>query len=135
MGKKYEICSGILPKTKIDKFLKVLPSFLNEFIREPIYIVKYGWGCNIHNDLHYQPMQVGINWLDRFINESIEQRIYKPGESDLYIETKDNSIVILFCHESDIHIKAIEKERLEKLVKENYLNELFTQEKIRIIEQ
>jgi hypothetical protein len=113
--KTYSIYTPLLSYDETKHLLLNIQGILNEIFNEEILIVKYGWGCNIHNDLQYVPMQVGINWMNSFLNDSINRKIYEIGKSDLYFENQNKTIEVLFCHESDIHLTANIKEEIIRI--------------------
>lgn len=96
--------------------MDALPAFFCEFFPDSILIAKYGYGSGLHNDLCYQPMHVGVGWLDRFITESIEQRIFVPGDSDLTIAAPDDRLSVMFCHEADILVSGTDLELVAHFV-------------------
>ncbi len=84
--------------------LLALPSFLQGNLDpSTILIAVYGWGCRLHPELCYRAMQVGVGWLDKFINDSLRQEIVIPGDSDFTITVPADRMIVHFCHEGDIH--------------------------------
>jgi len=118
------IYTRLLSADEVEAVLDGLPVLLEELAGDCILVAEYGWGCNIHNDLQYVPMQVGIGWLDNFLAESKEQKIYLPAESDLSITTPDGSLTILFCHESDIHLSGKNAELVKKATESDLIRPL-----------
>ena len=106
----FEWVSASLPEEQLRSLLTSLPSVLNELAGDCLLKAMYGWGSNLHIDLCYVPMRVGTKWVDRFIKESLEQRIVVPANSDLYFEFPDERLEILFCHEGDIHVCGPDEE-------------------------
>lgn len=84
--------------------LKSLPAALLELFGECTFTILYGWGSGLHVDLWYMPMSVGACGMSSFIEESVGQRIFVPGGSDLFIKSPRNELEILVCHENDIHV-------------------------------
>lgn len=39
-----------------------------------------------------------------FIEDSVNQRIIVPGQSDFLVNSPQKELELLFCHESDIHV-------------------------------
>ena len=105
-----EFCSRYLSEQEIHSALDALPALLCQVVPDSILIATYGWGCRLHDDLCYQPMRVGVGWLDRFITESIKQFIFVPGDSDMTITAPDGRLSVKFCHESDIHVSGTDSE-------------------------
>ncbi len=92
-----------------------LPSFLREEIPSgTLLTASYGWGCQLHPDLCYRDMQVGIGWLDRFISDSLKS-IVVPGDSDFTINAPNDRFVVHFCHEGDIHTGGSDKALQKRL--------------------
>ena len=95
-----------LSQAEMQSVIAGLPALFKELAGDCIVIAQYGWACNIHNDLQYKPMSVGLSWLDRFIAESIDQRIFVPAKSDLMLATPNSGFEMQFCHEGDIHLSG-----------------------------
>ena len=116
MDKEKIIYTRILERTQIEFVIVKIPEFIQELVGDCIVTAMYGCGSHLHCDLQYVPMKVGISWLDRFIEESIEQEIFIPSQSDFIITIPDERVSICFCHESDIHISGKDKQLVEKTV-------------------
>ena len=101
-----------LSEKEIRAALDALPGFFLKALPDSILTATYEWGCCLHYDLCYQPMRVGVAWLDRFLAESVEQRIFVPGDSDMTISAPDKRLSILFCHEGDLHVGGTDTELL-----------------------
>ncbi len=101
---------------KIRVALLVLPAFLRqEFEPEAVCTAVYGGGSNLHPDLCYRDMRVGIGWIEKFIGDSLDQRIVMPGNSDLGFTVPNGRLEIVFCHEGDIHSGGTDVELQRKL--------------------
>ena len=111
-----ELCSRYLSEQEIQAALDALPGFFRQFVPDSILIATYGWGCRLHMDLCYQPMRVGVGCLDRFIAESIEQRIFVPGHSDMTIAAPDDRLAVMFCHETDLHISGTDSDLVTNFI-------------------
>jgi hypothetical protein len=109
-AQEYEWVSAPVSAGELEALLKALPILLKDRLGNCPVKAMYGWGCNLHMDLWYVPMNVGTQWIERFIRESLEQRIVVPAQSDLYIELPDEKLEILFCHEGDIHVCGPDEE-------------------------
>jgi hypothetical protein len=109
------ICAPLQPE-RLQSVLESLPMILQDLLGDCLVTAMYGWGCNLHSDLCYVPMRVRTRWVDRFIKDSLEQRIFVPAESDLSFELPDERMRLLFCHEGDIHISGSDDELREKLL-------------------
>jgi hypothetical protein len=100
-----QIRTTVLSHDRLLKEANRLPGYLIALGTEKV-VVSYGWGSGIHEDLWYLPMQVKIAHLRLFLADSISQRIYLPGDSDLLIEDEPNTWSVRLCHESDIHLES-----------------------------
>lgn len=107
------ICAPLRAE-ELRSVLEALPAVLNECFGDCLVTAMYGWGCNLHKDLCYVPMQVRTRWADRFIKDSLDQRIFVPGESDLHFELP-HGLKLLFCHDGDIHVSCPDDAVREKL--------------------
>ncbi|MBZ5595036.1 MAG: hypothetical protein LAP39_22565 [Acidobacteriia bacterium] len=67
-------------------------------------VIEYGSGCKLDPELLWRDIEVRRADLVSFIQSSIEQGIYSPGEADLVVQDRDRTFECLFCHESDIHL-------------------------------
>ena len=112
----YEWVSASASPTEIQAILEALPTLLNQLLGNCLVKAMYGWGCNLHMDLCYVPMTVGTQWIERFIRESLEQRIVVPANSDFYIELPEERLEILFCHEGDIHVCGPDEDLCNKVL-------------------
>lgn len=119
-----EIYTRPLSEAEVRTVLAGLPALIKELVGDCVVNVEYGWGCNIHLDLQYRPMGVGIAWLDRFLSESMDQRIFCPAESDLIVATPGNGLTLLFCHESDIHLSGQDEELVRRACEHNLMKRL-----------
>jgi hypothetical protein len=81
-----------------------------------------GWKTKIHGSLHWQPMNDDTRWLQYLIEDSIEQKIVTPGESDFIFEVPAKRLEVMFCHESDIHLDGTDDQLLQQfMTSEPYL--------------
>jgi hypothetical protein len=100
--------SDYLPTEQMQVALLALPDVLQLLRAEHQIIASYGWGAKIHPDLWYKPMKENTKWLQYLIEDSIEQRIVIPGESDFSFNVPDGRLEVTFCHDSDIHLNGSE---------------------------
>lgn len=98
-----------------------LPAVVRKLVGECIIVAKYGWACELHPQLCHIPMQVGIAWLDRFIDDSLRQKIVIPGECDFIFEVPGR-LQIIFCHERDFHAGGTDKELLQAFLSQAPFN-------------
>ncbi|MDB5974703.1 MAG: hypothetical protein JWR07_1463 [Nevskia sp.] len=123
-AQEYEWVSASAPPAELKSLLEALPRQLNELLGDCLVKAMYGWGCNLHMDLCYVPMKVGTQWIEKFIRESLEQRIVVPAESDFYIELPEERLEILFCHEGDIHVCGPDEDLRNKVLNTAPFNSL-----------
>lgn len=100
------IRSEYLSKDRFVQALEALPAALKTLLGEAEVIAYYGFGCQLHADLLYKPMRVHTGWLDRFIQDSLQQGIVVPGRSDFDFTVPENRLSMRFCHECDMHISG-----------------------------
>lgn len=93
-----------------------LPKVLQSLLGEHKIIASYGWATKIHGDLQYKPLREDTRWLQYLIEDSIEQRIVIPGESDFRFEVPDDRLDVMFCHESDVHLDGSDDEHLQRFM-------------------
>ena len=84
----------------------------------------YGWSCDLHIELLWKPMQVPQSMMESFIRDSISQRIFLPGKSDLIIESPDEKLTLNLNHESDIHVDGSDDELIKKFVTYDSFNDI-----------
>jgi hypothetical protein len=96
--------------------LNALQGVLENLFGDCELIASYGWGANLHGDLWYKPMKIYRGTLRFFLEDSIEQKIVVPGESDLYINSPNGELKLLFCHESDIHVDGTSEELMKRFM-------------------
>ena len=113
---KAKLSSRYITAAEMAQFAKGLPQLFSEIPgEEKCMIIHYGWGCNAHQDLLYQPMPVLLEAFPQFLEESIEQKIFDFGDCDLLIDSVNGELKILLCHESDIHIDGSNDELAQKV--------------------
>jgi hypothetical protein len=121
-GAKYS--SDYLPQEQMRAALLALPGVLQQLLEEHPLIASYGWAANIHGDLCYKPMREHTRSIQYLIEDSIEQRIVIPGESDFRLEVPEGRLVLLFCHESDIHLDGADDELLQQFMATEPLSQM-----------
>lgn len=110
-----KLSSAYLNVGKIRSFIDLLPSVIREIYGTRNLTAFYGFDCNLHQDLCYKPMIVSPDAFPYFIEDSIEQRIYEVGATDLLIKTPDLDASILLCHEADIHLDGENESVIEAI--------------------
>lgn len=108
--------SDYLTADQMAASLKALPAALLELFGECRCTVLYGWGSGLHTDLWYMPMSVAVCGISCFIEESVDQRIFVPGGSDLFIKSPRNELEILVCHENDIHVDGESLDAMQRFM-------------------
>ena len=110
-----ELHSRRLATDEWEPALDALAAFFREAFPGSIVTAEYGFGCGIHADLTYVTMRIGVGWLDSFFRESIAQRIFVPGESDIFVYAPDRQLSVTFCHEADVHVSAVDQALRQRL--------------------
>ena len=101
-----ESVSPILSAVDLLQVMEQFPSVLNALLGNVIIKAMYGYGCHLHPELCYLPVQVGTSWLQRFIRESLQQQIVVPCQSDFIFIIQDGELEVEFCHEGHVHISG-----------------------------
>jgi hypothetical protein len=114
--KTAELHSRALAPEEWEPALDGLASFLREAFPRSIVTAEYGFACDIHADLTYVTMRIGVHWLHEFLRESVERHIFLPGRSDMYVHAPDQQLSVTFCHEADIHVSSPHPALLQKLL-------------------
>jgi len=111
-----KVSSAYIANDLMRDFIAALPALMREIYGNRILTVYYGWDCNLHSDLCYKPMAVPLDVFPYFIDDSIEQRIFQIGGSDLLIASPDSNLKILICHESDIHLDGTDDAAINTII-------------------
>lgn len=101
-----EVVSVVCPSDELLAAIEALPGVLRSMVGETIVMAYYGYGCYLHPDICYLPMKVGTAWIDRFIGDSLRQRIVVPGMSDFSFTIGDGTLEVEFCHDGHIHLSG-----------------------------
>jgi hypothetical protein len=112
----HEHHSRQLTLSDFESAMEALPALIEQHVGNELFTVMYGFDCNIHNDLTYVPMRVMPRHLPDFFRDSIAQRIFRPGHTDLHIEIPTDRMTITFCHESDLHFGGNDSELIERFL-------------------
>jgi hypothetical protein len=115
-AKPNEVISAVLSSSEMQKAIENLPQALNSIMGNSLLQAMYGHGCNLHAELCYIPVKVGTSWLERFIHNSLQQRIVVPCESDFIFIIQEGKLEVEFCHEGHIHISGTNPELIGKLL-------------------
>ncbi len=73
----------------------------------------YGWACNLDFDVLWKPKDIAVANLYDWIKRSIQDGVYEPGQSDIFIEARE-LLKVKLCHEADIHIATETAAIIEK---------------------
>lgn len=111
-----KVSSAYLSNDAIRGFMASLPSIMLDIYGNQNLKVYYGWACKLHADLLYKSMGVPLDAFPHFIEDSIEQRIFVLGGSDLLVESPGSNLQILICHESDIHLDGIDEKAIHRIM-------------------
>jgi hypothetical protein len=111
-----KVSSAYIDADAIRGFLAELPSAMREIYGDQSLTVMYGWASNLHSDLQYVPMEWPLDLFKFFLEDSIDQRIFVVGGSDLHIRTPNSTLEVLICHESDIHLDGDDHDAIQKVV-------------------
>ena len=93
-----------------------LPLILQPLLGASTLTIQYGIGARLHGSLLYIPMSVSSDVLPFFLEDSLEQQIVLPGASDLLIDSADDELRIMFCHESDIHVDGSNEALMQRFI-------------------
>ena len=96
--------SDQLTSGMIESLALALPSVLRALVGEADLVVRYGAGCGIHGDLWLVPMQLNVSSLAEFMQRSLTQKIFLPGEAEIRIDLKNGQLKVAFCNEAHLHV-------------------------------
>jgi len=108
--------SEFLSAERLRSALLQLPSIIEHLLGQVAISARYGCGTKLHAELHFIPMGLSTELLPFFLEDSLDQRIYAPGESDLLLALPDQQLDLIFCHESDIHINGEDEELMRQFI-------------------
>jgi hypothetical protein len=100
-----EIRTNILIPAQIEAEIDEFVTFLNTKGINDLTVM-YGWACNLNYKELYQKIPLATEKLKQFIVQSIENGVYKIGQCDLFIQTNQDELEFVLCHEADIHFKT-----------------------------
>ena len=114
MGKTMELTSGILTVDQVKAELEAFPDILSRHgVQQLVAFIGIGSSATI--DEMWKPHELETAQLSEFAQRSTARDLFRPGESDLFVETKDQSTKLLFCHESDIHVETTNASLVEEV--------------------
>ena len=123
---KHELISPMLDQREFATLIGELPGIFRDLLGDDAIVVcQYGALSKLHPTLWHVPMDVGLKWLDRFLRESVEQRIFEPGDTDLHIATREGTLEIGLCHEGDIHLSGTDPDLVRRLAEHPVISPLF----------
>ena len=98
-----EIVCGPISRSQV---LEEVPFICSLFADDGSQVeVMYGCACNTDDNLLWTPREIAAATLPEWIERSMREGIYEPGESDIFIFDKDRLTAHL-CHEGDIHLRT-----------------------------
>jgi hypothetical protein len=112
-----QFSTDCLTPEQLREAMVALPAVLMHLLGDCVVTARYEYGCNIHPDLMYQPMAVGSSFMMHLIQNSLDQRIVEPGDSDIRFELPEGRLDLLFCHEGDIHLNGTDDSLLDRFMK------------------
>ena len=98
-----KIGSGPLTSDEILRAIPMIEAILSSSGIDRI-TVYYGWGTPLEIGDLWKPFQLSISGLQSFADVSLKKGLFSPGNTDLIIEDEKNTVQVLLCHESDIHV-------------------------------
>jgi hypothetical protein len=110
--------------------MEALQSVLHSLVGAASLIARYGYGCQLHPDLHGVPMRVGTGGVERFVRDSVCQKIFAPGEADVHFELADNRLHVVFCHEGHIHVGGGDKQLAARFASASAFSALFAAQRV-----
>lgn len=115
-NKGAKFSTDYLPKQQMHAALMALPGVLTNLVGKHKIIAMYGVSARIHGSLCWQPMDSDTRFLQYLIEDSLDQRIVIPGQSDFLFEVPAKRLAVTFCHESDIHLDGSDDELLKQFM-------------------
>ena len=95
-------CGPISGPATLEEIPFICSLFLNSSSKVS---VMYGVACKTDNDRLWVPFDIVTATLPEWIERSIQDGVYEPGNSDIFIFDKDR-LTVRLCHEADIHIET-----------------------------
>jgi hypothetical protein len=114
--KPNERISPVVSPPQLRGAMEALPQALISLLGNSIVHATYGYGCHLHPELCYIAVKVGTSWLGRFIDESLQQRIVVPGESDFIFVAREGELEVEFCHEGHVHLSGTNQNLMSQLL-------------------
>jgi len=111
-----QIGSGHLTADQIHAELEAMPTILLHHGIEHV-VAFFGIGTDVDDEeelLGLRPLAVA-DLLD-FTRTSIERGLFIPAKSDMVFQLEDESTVLKFCHESDIHLDSDNRKLIDEMI-------------------
>ena len=105
-----------LTEDRARELLLALPDVLSELLGSEVIEAMYGWAANLHIDLCWKPMQIGISWLRSFILESLDRQIIVPGRSDFIFNIRGRALEIEVCHDGHLHVSGTDAQLISQFL-------------------
>ncbi len=95
-----EIACGPISESAV---LDEIPFVCSLFIESGSAVVSVEYGLKCNTDALWQPKEIANTELCDWISRSIQDGVYEPGRSDIFIKDRGR-LKVRLCHESDIHV-------------------------------
>lgn len=109
-----ELTSGILTSRQVQAELAATPEILRRHGLEQV-VAFFGYGTTGNTDEMWESHELHVSKLLEFAQQGVERGLFVPGKTDLYVEAPDESTVLQFCHDSDIHLKSANEALIEEM--------------------
>lgn len=116
-GFEHEIVTEQLPSSDIWERLDWMIEYLRR--REVSQVeLMYGVGMDMDNDEMFQPIEAAIEEVVPRIEEMVRSGVLTVGNGDIFIQSDAAGVQFHLCHESDIHVRTRDAERLQEISSE-----------------
>jgi hypothetical protein len=122
--------SEVMTAQQAQEAMEALQSVLHSLVGAAPLVARYGYGCQLHPDLHGAPMRVGTGGVERFVRDSVRQEIFVPGEADVHFELADNRLHVVFCHEGHIHLGGGDQQLVALFASSSAFRALFAAQRV-----
>ncbi len=112
-----ELRTELLTQPQLEREISSIINFLQCKGKHDL-VVSYGWGCDLDVNELYQEKPLPLLELHSFIVQSIQLGIFAVGKADLYINSQDEEIGFVLCHESNVHVTTQNRELAQEVASE-----------------
>lgn len=122
LGTDYEVVSELTTPATMRALLGKLSELLGD-VGSPI-TAEFGIGCNMRVPEMFKPQLLEQPDLQQFVSTAEEQGLVALGSGDLIFKTTDRSVMLILCHDADIHLVASSPDwlnRFSRLLREQGL--------------